>query len=91
MNLQVCVSEDSLHDAGYVQTGKFEHVAISFNMLSKMLGVSTTTLISYANMGLIPTTEENKVKLSDALRINFNELHDRYIKSRGLIIKRKRK
>lgn len=83
MGLAVQIDENSLRDAGYVNADQYTHVPVSMNLVAKILGVSASTVISYANAGYIPTTPDNKVSLADALKINFEELHRNYIKSKA--------
>lgn len=80
--LQVSVSEEALTKAGYVDTNKFSHVYVSCYLVSKILGVSPTTILAYAEQGLIERDEKNKINLAYALKLDFKELNTKYKQSR---------
>lgn len=88
--MEVRIDEIALRDAGYVNADQFNHVPLSFNVVAKILGVSVTTVISYARAGFIPVDDADKISLADALKLDFKKLHDDYIKSRNLIVNRKK-
>lgn len=80
--LQVPVSEKALTEAGYVDANKFKHVLVSCNMVAKIVGVSPTTIINYANAGLIEIDDNDKISLAYALKLNFEELRTKYLQQR---------
>ena len=88
--MEVKIDDIALREAGYVNAEQFRHVSLSFNVVAKILGVSVSTVISYAKAGFIPTGDDDKILLADALKIDFKELHDKYIKSRNLVSNRKK-
>lgn len=90
MCLTVQVDENSLKDAGYVRADKLAHVTVSMNIVAKMLGVSVNTVMSYVAAGYIPACDGNKISLAEALKLDFKEIHDSYIKSRTPIIRTKK-
>lgn len=88
--MEVMVDEMELKKAGFVNAEQFNHVALSFNLVAKILGVSVSTVASYARAGFIPVNDDDKISLADALKLNFQELHREYIKSRNLVCKSKK-
>lgn len=80
--LQVSVNDNELREAGYVDANRFKHVSVSCNTVAKIIGVSASTVIAYAEMGLIKRDENNKISLADALKIDFNELRTKYLSER---------
>lgn len=88
--MEVKVDEMELKRAGFVNAEQFSHVSLSFNLAAKILGVSVSTVISYANAGFIPVNNDDKISLADALKLNFEELHKEYIRSRNSVCRRKK-
>lgn len=88
--MEVKVDEIELKKAGFVNAEQFSHVALSFNLVAKILGVSVNTVASYARAGFIPLNDDEKISLADALKLDFKRLHDEYIKSRSLVVNRKK-
>ena len=88
--MEVKVDEMELKKAGYIDANQYNHVALSFNLVAKMLGVSVSTVAIYANAGFIPVDNDDKVSMADALKLDFKELHRAYIQSRNFVRKTKK-
>ena len=56
---------------GYTDASRLAGIRISLNQAAGVVGISTTTLGSYANLGYIQVGDDGKVSLLDALAFDY--------------------
>lgn len=56
---------------GYTDASRLAGIRISLNQAAGVVGISATTLASYANLGYIQVGDDGKVSLLDALAFDY--------------------
>lgn len=75
----ICEFLNELQQQNFINPAKFYNTLCSVKQAAQMHNVSEQTVINYINDGLIPVeprsvNESYKIRLSDALQLDFNKL-----------------
>ena len=89
--IQINIDESTLRDKGWVEAGKFKDFGVSINMVALMYDKGNKTVEDYIGRGYIPLNEEGKITLSEALMLDFEKMHDDYIRNRPPVKRAKKK
>ena len=89
--IQINIDESTLRDKGWIEAGKFKNFGVSINMVAMMHDKYPKTVAGYVKMGFIPLNKEGKIPLSEALVLDFEKMHNDYIRNRPPVKRAKKK